>query len=862
MKTLKRWQVCVAATAFWHCPNFFSIEAAAAAAAEPRVVHLAVIEPIRAPATPVGRDTRGAVLDLLTARLSTLEGFAMVERAALEAIFRELSLSAASLSNPAEAVRVGRMLKADWFLFLSFPPETTNTVLVKIVDASTGVIRDLQIVALTPADLGPTVEALTTFVVASKTQAAGLNGRLWIGFGGFEDLGVYRRYRDFGNRLREAMTVKYAGTRVSVVERTQLTPLLEEVRLGVLGLAQTRINPSPAQPAFVLVDGLYQAFQDEQSKINLVLRMEWIGGRRAAITIKELPGLPLEAKVSEAINRFLAEAPVARTNSPTREAEARVQLRRGRDLARMSAKYFIPPDGVISWSIYPRDRAPRVREAISAFESVLFLEPENVEAKFCLAGSLADPVIDELEKARDIWREMIATTTNVAAATAARSALAASYVDRDNLEALQLMTSLRNAITNLAEQAVMNSRLGYVRSRLADDGKLASADILEFAVDAWRTSCRLAESRVAAGGSIDAYMTFSRPESDFYHAFSGAHSTKARQDYIGGVVSNLTREFPRLEPYLVASYARSESASSYWREWHKRTLIACEEHPERILDPASYYNFSLMGDLRSFIARKEYDEADRAARMFENKGRNLLRTQQDKDELDFLIGDLRRRQDRWFEAIEAFERIGPRQVKGVRTDGFWGQAGSISGTRAIEICREHMAMAASRNAPASVAPKTAGPLQLRAPSPVKVLPGSEITFALDDGQLWLGDRVGYYRYQIYSGELENLGAKINPRVRRVLVHRDLIWFATAEGLYAFNPTDRTVVTNTVSNGLLMPSVTALFADGSRMWTGFGGTKEGGNIGGIGYLNISENRFVGLIRVDGQPRDNPAIEKDA
>jgi hypothetical protein len=850
MKTMPPLPGCLALIthlAFFHAISLTQL--AAEVIPEDRVVRLAVLEATRGPVGVTDREARGAALDLLTARLTATAGFELVERGQLNAVFQELSLSATSLSKAADAVQVGQMVKADWFLMVSFPPNATNAVLGKILDASTGIIRNLQMVPLKLAEPTAGVESLTAFVVATRKSGEGLNNRLWVGFGAFEDLGLFSRYPNFTEQMRTAMELRYAGTRVSVVERSQMSPLMEELRLSMDGFTAIKTTESGAQPAFVLVDGLYQAFRDDQSKLNLVLRMEWVGGRKTAAAIKELPGVPLEAKVSEALDRFLAESPAPlATNSPTRRAEAKVQLSRGRELARISDGFYVPAGGVSAWSIYPRDRAPRVREAVNVFESALFLDPENLEARFCLAGVLADPVIDQLEKARDIWREIAATTTNLPASTAARSALAGSYVDRDNVEALRLMTALRNGATNDAQLAQINSRLGYVRTRLADAGQLAPADILEFAVESWRTECRLAERRVIAGRSLSAYMTFSNPMNDFYHAFSGSNSTQARREYIGSVVSNLTREFPRLEPYLIAAYVREEGprVSPSWTEWHKRTLTACEEHPENIPDPVSYYTFSLMNDLQTFTRRKDYEWADRVTRMFEKHGRRFLRIQNNKDELDFLIGDLRRRQGQWREAIVAFERIGPRQLKISETDEFWGKAGSISGTHAAQICRQHMALTAAPKPTPPATPEIQGPIQLRAPAPVQVLPGPQITFAVDHGELWLADRIGFYRYRIENGKLENLRAPINPRVRRVLVHQNKVWFATAEGLYELDPRDGTVVTNTVNNGLLMPSVTALVADGGRLWTGFGGNKEGANIGGIGYLNLADNRFVGLM----------------
>ena len=82
--------------------------------------------------------------------------------------------------------------------------------------------------------------------------------------------------------------------------------------------------------------------------------------------------------------------------------------------------------------------------------------------------------------------------------------------------------------------------------------------------------------------------------------------------------------------------------------------------------------------------------------------------------------------------------------------------------------------------------------------------------------MWIADRTGFYRYDFRNDTLENMPIRASLRVRSILVHRDKVWFATAEGLYAFDPRDKSVVTNAVDQGLLMPSVTALCADADRL----------------------------------------------
>lgn len=97
----------------------------------------------------------------------------------------------------------------------------------------------------------------------------------------------------------------------------------------------------------------------------------------------------------------------------------------------------------------------------------------------------------------------------------------------------------------------------------------------------------------------------------------------------------------------------------------------------------------------------------------------------------------------------------------------------------------------------------------------------------------LSDRTSFYRYDLSTDSLKALSLPINMRVRSIVNHLGRIWFATADGLYVLNPTDNSVVTNGVEQGLLMPGVTALQPDKDRLWIGFGKTANGTSVGGLG-----------------------------
>src|SRR5207247_925021 len=98
------------------------------------------------------------VADLLTAELSGAKGLELVDRQSLDKVLRELELNLSGLVRAKDAVRVGKLLRADWFLLGSSTPiNGTNSVVARVVDARTGIMldgvvlaRDTQMTLLAP----------------------------------------------------------------------------------------------------------------------------------------------------------------------------------------------------------------------------------------------------------------------------------------------------------------------------------------------------------------------------------------------------------------------------------------------------------------------------------------------------------------------------------------------------------------------------------------------------------------------------------------------------------------------------------------------------------------------------------------
>ena len=202
-----------------------------------------------------------SVADLTLANLGGAAGLDLVERQSLDAVLRELNLSASGLVRAKHAVRVGKLVRADWFLLgSSFVLNGTNSIVVRVVDARTGIMVEAGVFSGEQL-VSEIAKNLASFVRQCREDAAQAKARVYLAFGTFRDLSVNNRLADFPPQLRAYLTAAYQGNKVTLLEREFVSTLLQEVRLDLAGLTDTAGTnaSSPMQSAFWLVDGYYQS---------------------------------------------------------------------------------------------------------------------------------------------------------------------------------------------------------------------------------------------------------------------------------------------------------------------------------------------------------------------------------------------------------------------------------------------------------------------------------------------------------------------------------------------------------------------------------------------------------------------------
>jgi hypothetical protein len=169
--------------------------------------------------------------DLISVDLNGAKGLNLLDRQSLDAILKEMNLTLSGLVRAQDAIRVGKLLRADWFLLgTSTTFQGTNSIVVRLVDARTGVMRDGEV--FPQKAVTELATNLAGFVLQSRLAAAEARPRLFLAIGTFEDLSVNNRQADFPTQLRGYLTAAYQNGSVTLLEREQVALLQQEMRLG------------------------------------------------------------------------------------------------------------------------------------------------------------------------------------------------------------------------------------------------------------------------------------------------------------------------------------------------------------------------------------------------------------------------------------------------------------------------------------------------------------------------------------------------------------------------------------------------------------------------------------------------------
>jgi hypothetical protein len=773
--------------------------------------------------------------DLVTAELTSAKGFSLVERQSLTAILRELNLSLSGFVRARDAVRVGKLLKVDWFLLgTEAKLNGTNALVIRVVDARTGIMRDAGVVSANQPASKMAVD-VAAFVRQSRQNAALAKSRVYLAIGAFEDFSVNNRQADFPTQLRGYLIAAYQGGNVTLLEREYADTLLQELRLDLAGLTAGAAIPEPMQSAYWLVDGDYQSYETTNFEVEVTINVSRMFGRWSKEILHGPPDERLFQKIKGAIDAKMNKDTSAVAVSRTSEAHA--QMSAGKELAGLGMSGLIFPDSY--QELNEQETARQLRnasEAIRAFETVLLLEPTNREAKIYLAACLRKPTVHRLDEARNLYREILEQPMPDKWTGQAQQALVQSFRWSDPEEKARWFASAVQHNTNSAldafyrQNAETASRDAVIDNREEKSAELAEKRLLE----AIRSCKNFMDGKGGTfGGAYGLY--------DFQEAFQDkAAAARAMAD----LLPKMEAEFPELAPHLAAEVLsfQVETNSSALSEFEK-TLDWCMAHPKAVFKPVNYWHESARSALdwvtkhQQFALAVKTMEGWRAAadqRVIEDFG----------SEDQIALGFAYMCAERWEAALNIFAGFSKMPVL-MSTDGPWGNAWHpVLTSKEVDYCQKKLGLPIAHDPKEFDMGKDC--FCMHTPS----------SFATGDDGVWIaiGDQLLHLDYDLKTNLVVKLPKDFAIPITTLDVGMTNIWIGTdGAGLVEFDKTTRKCQRMTVKDGLMMDEICSTLLLEDSLWLGYGHKNDPGRAdgkpsgGGMGIFNFSTRQFASFTR---------------
>lgn len=792
----------------------------------------------------------GEVGDLLVAGLRDAKGLDLVERQSLEAALREAGLSLSGLVRARDAIAVGKLVRADWFLLgTEATINKSNSLVLRVVDARTGVLREA---AVFPA--GEPVSDLASdigqFVRRCREDAAEARVPNYLAIGAFQDIGLNARHAELPELLRSHLTAAYRNTNITLLEREAMELLLQESRLDLAGMTENGGTnaPQPLQSAYWLVEGYYQSYETSGFEVELIVDVRRMFGQSKEVTFRGLPDDALFGRVKNAVDATIS---VKDSVVYTRVSEARAQFLTGKELVpyHSGSKYsdlvysdfnddFMSQEGA--------KRKRRVEDAIRAFETAVLLDPDYREAKMWLAVCFRD--VGRVDEARDYYREVIEAGTVDEWTDLARKALDESFNDwygrvGDPAEKARWFEGALHTITNSAVADFYRSELSSAAEdkAVAEGGAparaLAEKRLLED-IQFFRDNI---QNRVPTIGRDSRDMGMA----DFVKAYGGTPEEAGQR--LTELYPTMTNSAPELAPYILATLImyQSDTNSPMIKEF-KHDLEVLGKNPNNVMSPAYYWNL-VSGEVYNWCLKRHlFDIALLAIRaplrIDATQAPPLTRGDEDTVKLAYAYLGM----NAWTNALILFESLSNRPVQ-MYSSGPWGRGlAVVLPDKEAARCQKKLGLATDRD-PREFDMVDTG-FCLCTPS----------AFTLDASGIWVAieDRLLHLDFELRTNLAIRLPKDPDVPITWVALGVSNVWVATdGQGLIEMNKSDHRCRRVGLNEGLLMNNIATLCPDRDTLWIGYGhGAYDGrgGLGGGLGRLDIATGRVTSLMQSLIQP----------
>ncbi|HXI71288.1 MAG TPA: CsgG/HfaB family protein [Verrucomicrobiae bacterium] len=771
--------------------------------------------------------------DLVTVALAESQGLELVERQTLDRVLREQDLYLSGLVRAKDAVRIGKLLKADWFLLgTETQINEKKSLVIRVVDARTGIMRDAGVVSAgqSPDKVAADVAA---FVRQSRQNAAVAKVQVYLAIGSFEDLSINNRLADFPKQLQGYLIAAYQGSNVILLEREYVDALLQEVRLDLAGLTDDNDESSaaPMQSAFWLVSGQYQSYETTNLQVEVNLDVQRIFGGVKHFAVRNLPVEPVGRQIKAAIDGTMNQK--NENIIPSRWSEARMQLAVGKDLCQINSNPNMGDQALVwvggQWDMEPQLAARTKRnleQSMRAFKTVLLLEPTNNEAKMYLAACLRIPIIYRWEEARNYYREIIDESKPDKWTSLAQRAIGETFRWAGSDERLKWYESAAAQATNPVAKAFYRIQVGAAQNEVtihSGDSPKAEELAENKLYDALRSFKSVVQGK---GGTYSADMGMN----DFVAAFNWDKATVAKK--LAELLPKMEQQVPGLEPYLRATVLTYQvDTNTLLAAEFQQTLKQCVENPAQILSPQYFWNTIRWSVYDWCLEKNNYPLA---IQLLEGERRAGAEGYVDYDDQEKIkLAYVYMSVSRWQDALTIFESFTNRPVKAT-ADGAWGAAfKSILTDKLAAHCRQQLG---------AVVVADTRVFDMGKPFFCMHTPS---TFIADDNGVWIGvgGRLYHLDFDLKTNLVIQLPVDDSVPITALCVTASNIWIGTrGAGLIDFDKASHRCRSLTEADGLLMNDLGSLTLTGDSLWIGYGGATGGG----LGRLDLRSQKFISFM----------------
>jgi tetratricopeptide (TPR) repeat protein len=787
-------------------------------------------------------DTQNARLgDLILTELTSTRGLELVERREMDLVLREAELSLSGIVRAKDAVHAGRLLHADWFLLgtLSTAANNSNAIVARIVDAHTGIMRDIQVFQNQSST--QLAAQLAGFVKDCRHGAGISNPHEYLAIGTFSDVSVNNRLPNLPSQLGAQLAAAYRGSHVTVLEREHMDTLFKEAELDLAGLADDSgggLLPK-LQSAFWLVNGYYQSYERGGFQVELSMRVQRIFGSGTNFAIRAAAGDSLFAIVKSNLDAVLAKPSTLRV--PTRVTEIKSQIFAGNELAGIKDPSSpVPPMPVFDFVEPARSIIQRnLDQAIQAYQTALLLDPTNRQARVGLGFCLSNPLIVRLNDARELYRQVMEGGVRDHWGNLAQNLLVATFIDGIASSGFTSM-SLEEKVhwwNRAASQSTNQSAAEFYKAKARD----AERD-LAIRQDTGTNVEALAEERLLQ--KLHDNIPSTRYMADFLKVFGTDSATG---------VERLNALLPRIKAAASNSYPCAlASLVTFQTDTNSPVISEFEsvldwyiEHPQAVpkVLTTTFWSYARETAYGWTITNKDYDLSIKIlkARMrFDPPPVGGFGYNGDDEDVNKMsLGFLYLATQKWNEALGIFESWSNCPVY-MGNSGLWGGPFTLIRTsKTANYCRKQLGLAETQD-PREFELQDTGLCFCEPRDDDSALLTSG-TFATTTDSLWLGKpgRLIRFTFDLRTNLVVDLPVDAPAPTTALCFGPAKVWVGTGAGLVEYDKATGQCRVLTETNGLLMNYVAALKLIGDTLWMGFG--RGGG--GGIGKLDLASGRFI-------------------